>query len=50
MTLEEARQLIWKAERVNLTILNVYAQLNRARDYLLVIVPVEGGRLIFEIR
>jgi hypothetical protein len=47
MTLEEARQLIWNAERVNLTVLNVYTQLNRARDYLLVIEPVQGGRLIF---
>lgn len=47
MTLEQARQLVWNAERVNLTVLNVYAQLNRARDYLLVIEPVEGGRLIF---
>lgn len=47
MTLEEARQLVWQAERVSLTVLNVYAQLNRARDYLLVIEPVEGGRLIF---
>jgi hypothetical protein len=47
MTLEKARQLIWNAERVNLTVLNVYAQLNRARNYLLVIEPVEGGRLVF---
>ena len=47
MTLEEARQLIWNAERVNLTVLNVYAQLNRVRNYLLVIEPIEGGRLIF---
>ena len=47
MTLEKARQLIWNAKRVNLTVLNVYAQLNRARNYLLVIEPVEGGRLVF---
>ena len=47
MTLQEARQLISQAERVNLTVLNVYAQLNRALDYLLVIEPVKGNKLIF---
>ena len=47
MTLQEARQLISQAERLNLTVLNVYVQLNRARDYLLVIEPVKGNRLIF---
>jgi hypothetical protein len=47
MTLEEARQLIWQAERVKLTVLTVYAQPNRTRDYSLVIEPVEGDKQIF---
>ena len=47
MTLEKARQLIWQAETVKLTVLTVYAQSNNARDYLLVIEPVEGGKQIF---
>ena len=36
MTLEKARQLIWQAERVKLTVLAVYAQPNRTGDYSLV--------------
>ena len=47
MTLKEARQLIWQAERVNLTVLAIYAQPNRPRDYLFVIERVEGDKLIF---
>jgi hypothetical protein len=47
MTLEEAQQLIRQAERVNLTVLNVHARLNRARDYSLIIETVEGDKLIF---
>jgi hypothetical protein len=47
MTLEKARRLIRNAERINLTVLNVYAQLNRAGGYLLVIETIEGSRLIF---
>jgi hypothetical protein len=47
MTLEEARQLIWQAERANLTVLAIYAQLNRPRDYLFVIERAEGDKLIF---
>lgn len=47
MTLEEARQLIWQAERGKLTFLAVYAQLDRAGDHLLIIEPVEGDKQIF---
>jgi predicted small integral membrane protein len=47
MTLEKARQLIWQAERVNLTVLAIYAQPNRNRDYLLVIETAQGDKLIF---
>ena len=47
MTLEEARQLIRQADRINLTVLAVYPQRNRTRGYLLVIEPVEGDRQIF---
>ena len=47
MTLEEARQLIWQAERVKLTVLTVYAKPDRTGDYLLIIEPVEGHKQIF---
>ena len=47
MTLEQAQRLICQAERAKLTVVTVYAQSNNARDYLLVIEPVEGGRQIF---
>jgi hypothetical protein len=47
MTLKEARQLIWQAERANLTVLAIYAQPNRPRDYLFVIERAEGDKLIF---
>ena len=47
MTLKEARQLIWQAERVNLTVLAIYAQPNRPQDYLFVIERAEGDKLIF---
>jgi hypothetical protein len=47
MTLEEARRLIWQAERVKLTVLTVYAQPDRAGGYLLIIEPVEGGKQMF---
>jgi len=47
MTLQEARQLIWQAERINLAVLAIYAQPNRTRDYLLVIEPAEGDKLVF---
>jgi hypothetical protein len=47
MTLEEARQLIWQAKRVNLTCLSRLCAANRSRDYLLVIELADRDKLIF---
>jgi len=47
MTLEEARQLIWQAERVKLTVLAVYAQRDHTGGYSLIVEPVEGGKQMF---
>ena len=47
MTLEEARQLIWQAKRVKLTVLAVYAQRDHTGGYSLIVEPVEGGKQMF---
>jgi hypothetical protein len=44
---EQARRLIWQAERAKLTVLTVYAQSKSGRDFSLVIEPVEGRKEFF---